>query len=292
MKLKTIPLLLLIFSLAACEKEKKASGEFTVLTYNVAGLPEGFSSSHPELYTSSIGKLLKGNDVVHVQEDFCYHDSLLLFDNHPHRTTNPLGCAQGNDGLNTFSVFPISNYARMGYTDCVGVDCLTKKGFTYSQLDLGNGVVIDFYNTHVQASSDEAAKAARRSNVRELCTYINEHSAGKPVILMGDFNSRYTRDGDTIRAILGLGFKDAWVELVKGGVLPDYATPSLDDCDRPRTNNLCERVDKIFYRSNDKLKITVLSYQLDDDRFYFNSSDTSQLSDHWPMFARFSYEGE
>ena len=52
-------------------------------------------------------------------------------------------------------------------------------------------LVIDFYNTHLQASSNDAAKAARRSNVRELCTYINEHSAGKPVILMGDFNSRY-----------------------------------------------------------------------------------------------------
>lgn len=276
---------------ACCKKEKPVTGEFTALTYNVAGLPEPLSSSHPALYTSFISPLINEYDIVHAQEDFCYHDSLLLYNTHPYKTESP-GCGVTNSGLSTFAKFPILNHVRIPWTHLSGADALVPKGFSYSQIDFGNGVIIDFYNAHAQAGSSDEPKSNRRSNINQLCTYINEHSSGKPVIIMGDFNSRYTREGDTIRALLDLGFKDAWVETIRGGVLPDYATAALESCDVPRTKPECERVDKVFYRSSANLTINCNSYQVDDPRFYYQGNDTMQLSDHWPTFTKFSYKVE
>src|SRR5690349_17993506 len=85
------------FFLAACNKENKKSGELNLLTYNVAGLPEGISSSHPQLYTSYISPLLNEFNVVQVQEDFNYHDSLLLYLTKPHKTQTS-GIAGYGDG--------------------------------------------------------------------------------------------------------------------------------------------------------------------------------------------------
>ena len=46
------------------------TGSFNVLTYNVAGLPEGLSSGHPETNTPLISPRLGAYDIVNVQEDF------------------------------------------------------------------------------------------------------------------------------------------------------------------------------------------------------------------------------
>ncbi|MCD8528628.1 MAG: hypothetical protein LRY27_01295 [Chitinophagales bacterium] len=104
----TLSLLIIL----SCKKEDvvdEASGSFYALTYNVAGLPEGISGSHPILYTSLISPLLNDFDIVHVQEDFCYHDSLMLYNQHPY-VTNTLGCVPNGDGLNTFSNYKIKKF--------------------------------------------------------------------------------------------------------------------------------------------------------------------------------------
>src|SRR4051794_2341820 len=67
------------------------SGTFTVLTYNVAGLPEGLSSSHPATDTPLISPRLAGYDIVDVQEDFNYHAAPYAGDNHPYRTATSGG---------------------------------------------------------------------------------------------------------------------------------------------------------------------------------------------------------
>lgn len=259
-----------------------------VLSYNVAGLPEGISSSHPETYTSSISPLLNEFSIVHLQEDFCYHDSLLLYNTHQHRTETT-GCVPGGDGLNTFSDFPISNLARFPWEDCTGADCLTPKGFSYSQIALTDAIKVDFYNIHCNAGSSDQSFAARRKNIAQICNYIEQHSAGKAVIVMGDFNSRYTREEDTIRAFLDMGFKDAWIELIRGGDVPAVSPDRLNDCSPNRTSPNCERVDKIFYRSDSTVTITALSYYADDERFYYQGNDTLPLSDHSPLITEFNF---
>jgi hypothetical protein len=266
------------------EVENYSELEFSILCYNVAGLPQLVSSSDPERFMTSISPLLNDYDIVHVQEDFHYHDSLLLFNTHPYKT-DPMPTIPNGDGLNTFSNFPISNLDRVPWTDCTGFDCGTPKGFSYSQITFPDGIVVDFYNVHCNAGSDVESLEARRGNIRQLSNYIEENSANKPVLLFGDFNCRYTRSGDSIRAILDLGFKDAWIETNRNGDIPTANDNSLTDCDPDRNSFTCEVVDKIFYRGTDFLEISVLSYQTDHPDFYFEGNDTLDLSDHWPLLA-------
>jgi endonuclease/exonuclease/phosphatase family metal-dependent hydrolase len=285
-------LLLAIFTvlvvLSGCSK-KTDKKNIRVICYNVAGLPEDFSSSSPETYTSSISSLLNDYAVVHLQEDFCYNDSIMLYAEHPYQTDH-LGCVPSGDGLFGLSCFPISGVDRHAWDDCTGADCFTPKGFYYSQIEILDGQKIDFYNVHCNAGGSEESKEARRGNIRQLCIYIKQHSQGNPVIIMGDFNSRYTREGDTIRAFSDMGFKDLWIELVRYGSIPDISPDRLDDCDPNRTGANCERVDKIFYRSSDEVQITPTLFQVDDSRFYYQGNDTLELSDHWPLFADFTLE--
>lgn len=54
------------------------SGSFSVLSVNVAGLPELFSSGDPEANTALLGADLAPYDIVNAQEDFNYHASVYL----------------------------------------------------------------------------------------------------------------------------------------------------------------------------------------------------------------------
>ncbi len=286
---KSIFVVITVLFISSCKKDSNIKGEFSVLAYNVAGLPDIISGSTPSLYSSEISKLLNDYDIVHVQEDFCYHDSITLYLKHPYKTET-LGCVPNGDGLNTFSIYPINNLIRTQWNDCTAADCFTPKGFSYSQIYINNNVVIDFYNVHANAGSSEEALAARRNNITQMCSYISEYSKDKPVIIMGDFNCRYTRSGDNIRSVLDLGFKDSWIELIRDGILPEQNDNSLTDCDLNRTSANCEKVDKIFYRSSDKIKISPTVYKMDDERFYYNGNDTLPLSDHYPVYTKFAFE--
>ena len=53
-----------------------ASGTFSALTYNVAGLPQGISKSNPASNTPQIGPKLNRYQLVLAQEDFVYHHLL------------------------------------------------------------------------------------------------------------------------------------------------------------------------------------------------------------------------
>jgi hypothetical protein len=55
-----------------------------LLSYNVAGLPEGISSSHPEHNSPLISPLLNDYDIALLQEDFSYHAQIVSASQHPH----------------------------------------------------------------------------------------------------------------------------------------------------------------------------------------------------------------
>ena len=74
--------------------------------------------------------------------------------------------------------------------------------------------------------------AARRSNMAQLAVYINNVSAGKAVIVLGDTNSRYIRIGDDFYEILlkPCNLKDEWIENVMGGgVIPEKGESKMVD---------------------------------------------------------------
>jgi endonuclease/exonuclease/phosphatase family metal-dependent hydrolase len=269
------------------------TGTFTVLSYNVDGLPAILQGNDgdPETNTPIIGQKVRDYDIVNVQEDFNYHASLYANDNHPYRTATSGGAGIGS-GLNTMSNFSFSDdIDRVTWTSSSSTDGnnLTPKGFTWLRLRISEGVYIDVYNLHTNAGSVDAAYTARKANITQLVTYILENSDGNAVLIFGDTNCRYTRSEDNIRNILtGTGALDSWVQLIKGGVAPTQGADALV-CDDSviLTDFSCEVVDKIFYRSNNFITLTPLVYTLEDAKF--RDSSGNMLSDHRPVYTKFQY---
>jgi hypothetical protein len=263
-----------------------ATGSFSALTYNVAGLPEGLSSSHPAANTPLISPRLAGYNVVNVQEDFNYHAALYAGDNHPYRTPTSGGAGIG-DGLNILSTFPYTDFGRIKWSKCNGTDCLTPKGFTFSRLRLAEGVYLDWYDLHPNAGTTDADLSARRSNITQLTDFIVGNSAGNAVVVMGDTNTRYTRTGDNIRDLTDrAGLTDAWVQLIRGGQAPPLGSPALV-CDPANVTNSCEVVDKILYRGNRFINLTARSYN--NENASFLDGKGQPLSDHYPHTVRFDW---
>jgi hypothetical protein len=267
----------------------------TVLTYNVAGLPEGISGSSPSVNHPQISPLLNAYDLVLVQEDFVYHELLVADLEHPHQSIKDdslgqLGTGFG-DGLNTFSQLPFTGFTRVTWDECFGVltnasDCLTPKGLSFQRHVLAPGTFLDVYNWHADAGNDEEDRAARRSNTRQLYAEIAARSAGHAVLVLGDTNSRYTRDGDVLPEMLdAVDLTDVWIELERAGEIPPIG-PSLNQgCTTNSSGGDCERVDKIMYRSSEWVQLTLLEHAVLDE--LFSDALGEPLSDHDPVYARF-----
>jgi endonuclease/exonuclease/phosphatase (EEP) superfamily protein YafD len=271
---------------AAAATAVAASGSFSVLTYNIAGLPEPISGSDPSANTGPIGARANAYDVVNVQEDFNYHGDLYAADRHPYRTSTS-GIAGFGDGLNTMSAYPVSDLTRVEWNDCEGTDCLTPKGFSWSRIRLAEGVFVDLYNMHADAGNSGDDLRERRKNITQLSNWIATRSAGNAVIVTGDTNARYTRSGDNIATLAANnGLTDAWVQARRGGVPPVVGEPS-PACDRAVDPNPCEEIDKIFYRSNRYVHLTLDWYANETARFLDGRG--RRLSDHDPIAAGFSW---
>ncbi|MCR3751876.1 jacalin-like lectin [Lentzea californiensis] len=285
------PLLLIPAVLAALVTPAHATtgGSFEVLTYNVAGLPEPLSSGDPAVNTPLLSPRLAPYDVVNVQEDFNYHAALYAGDNHAHRTPTSGGVPFGS-GLNTLSHRPYGDLERTKWSSCNGTDCLTPKGFTYKRITLAAGVSVDLYNLHPNAGTETADLAARRSNITQLSRHIAANSAGNAVIVMGDTNTRYTREADNIRELVTTnGLTDAWVQLERGGQAPAAGAPALV-CDPAAVTDSCEVVDKVLYRGNRQITLTARDYR--NDNAAFLDSQGRPLSDHYPIATRFDWTAD
>lgn len=278
---------------------------FSVLTYNVAGLPLGLSSSSPEVNTVQISPRLNAFDLVAVQEDFGFHDELVSAITHPYRSVKDLRdvpevialaeqiglpAPQLGDGLNTFSRAPFGGFERIPWSDCFGFfdsgsDCLAPKGFSFARVEIVPGGFVDVYDLHADAGGDDGSLAARRANLRQLAEAIVTGSAGNAVIVLGDFNSRYTRAGDILPEFAGTtGLTDVWIELARGGDVPEVGAPLQAGCAISFTDAECERVDKIFYRSGDQVLLEAIDHVVLED---WVDAGGAQLSDHEPVSALF-----
>ncbi|MEV6028382.1 jacalin-like lectin [Streptomyces sp. NPDC052036] len=268
------------------------SGTFRVLTYNVAGLPEGLSSAPTprQSSTTTIGGRLGPYDIVHVQEDFNYHSYLYASDTHPYRTPTSGGAGIGS-GLNTLSGLPYDtdDFERVHWNSCQydSGDCLTPKGFTFMRERLAEGVYVDFYDLHTNAGTNDGDLASRADNLSQLSDFVRTHSAGNAVVVMGDTNTRYTRSGDTIAEFAAAaGLTDAWVQLVRGGTPPAKGSDALV-CDENAVTNSCEVVDKILYRGSKLVSLNATSYNNEHAKFL--TDDGLMLSDHDPITATFGW---
>ncbi|MFF0010975.1 jacalin-like lectin [Streptomyces sp. NPDC005374] len=282
-------------TVAAPSASAADSGSFNVLTYNVAGLPSAISSASTprDTSTTAIGQRIAPYDIVHVEEDFNYHSYLYAGDtNHAYRTPTSGGAGIGS-GLNTLSKLPYDedDFERVHWNSCQidSGDCLTPKGFTFMRERLAEGVYVDFYNLHTNAGTNDGDEASRADNLSQLTAFINSHSAGNAVVVMGDTNTRYTRSADTIAEFgAANGLTDAWVKLIRGGSAPAKGSDALV-CDQTGTTvpNTCEVVDKVLYRSSRLVSLNATSYNNEHSKFLTDAG--LMLSDHDPITVGFTW---
>ncbi len=247
-------------------------GRFRLVTYNVAGLPEGISASHPQVNMPRIGRLLADYDVVLVQEDFAYARELRAaikarFASPP---WPPGPRLDFGDGLNQFAKFPFSNYTRETWATCHGVvdawcDCRAPKGFTYSRMTLPNRARVDVYDVHLDAGDGPGDRQARDAQLEQLARAIELRSTGVAVLVAGDTNIPSSQRAVLERLLARSGLRDACSEL-------SCAAPGL--------------VDRVLYRSSRELRLQARSWQL-DARFVDDAGQP--LSDHPAVAVEFAW---
>jgi hypothetical protein len=288
-------------------------GEFSLLTYNVAGLPAEMSKLDPGTHLPIVGRLVNSYALVLTQEDFdwwkpggvgdgldftTYHERLVdrsthQFRSEPHPGIDPVGVAaerladvQVGDGLGFLSRFPIEGNRRVPWSGCFGEpgggdggagDCMALKGFSFTELTLAEGVTVDVYNVHGEAGDTEADQTLQAADFDELARFIGENSAGRAVIVGGDTNL-HTDLVDT----LGAGGADAavWKTFLATTDLTDACVAT--GCGDPA------RVDKVAFRSGAGVDLDAVVHAPHPKRFV--DGEGEPLSDHVPLEVRFAWE--
>ena len=257
-----------------------------VLTYNVAGLPEGISGSHPEANTPLIAPRLNAYDLVLMQETWqtpevnplaplrVYHEILIAGSEHPFKSvsaTHPLNTdperpdAILGDGLNVFSRFRFDDIDRQRWSGCwnSAADCLALKGFSMSRMVLPVGGSVDVYDLHMEAGGDPEDDVLRDAGITQLITYINTQSAGRAVIVGGDFNLHTNGEPDGTQ----------YQRLIDDAGLTD-SCELLGCADQGR-------IDKLLVRSSAQVTLTPVSYSVETAEFLDGNNES--LSDHEPV---------
>jgi hypothetical protein len=302
-------LLLATLMLIVAPFANEARGDtFSVLTYNVRGIPPPviedrtaqMAAIAPKLedFHTAGGGFAGIESVVLLQELFhlAYYNTLTSAPvNYAFETAKDNGGPSGiGDGLNILSDFLFTGFDRTQWTSCFGTgglngsDCDTNKGYSYSRHQIAPETTVDFYNLHADAGQDSGSRAARRSNITQLVAAINARSpAGTAFIVMGDTNSLYTRTpNDNIASVLtGTGATDVWVELVKGGTVPVAGPDNDSGCDTNPSGPACELIDKVFYRSGTNVTLTPIDYDVLNT--FFSDGSGNDLSDHFPVSVTF-----
>ena len=257
-----------------CEVEVPSSGTLRVLTYNVAGLPQGISGSNPEVNIAAISPLLNPYDLVLVQEDFVYHDDLVSEIDHPYQTESATPKERlMHDGLNRFSRVPFSDHQREQWGECFGGidsgsgDCLAEKGFSVAITEVAEGILLHVYNLHVEAGGGLEDNAAREAGIEQLIQFARTYSEGEAVLVGGDFN---LHGFDPIEEPLLLHLMEE-LEL-------------RDSCRFLQ----CERdlIDRVLFRSGGGVEVLPVGWAVPEN---FVDEEGERLSDHNPVNVDFSW---
>jgi exonuclease III len=281
------------------------SGSFNVITYNIDGFPEAIGGNSSE-DTKSISAILESLsfDVVVFQEDFTKHDELIsnfTTVTYPYRTAHWKGTATTfGDGLAIVSKFPFNywDYNKVQWEQCAGTlrekilganshpDCMTEKGFSVVTLDIDEGLQIDFYNLHQDAGGDSESLAAKQTNMTQLAEYINTHSAGKVIIVAGDFNMKL----GALTSTKELTHLSIWIEFLNStglSVMCMEVYNNWNDCDAAGF----DKPDHILFKGNNEYALYALTIEHAAEFGEINKIDTENgLSDHYPLKGAFYWE--
>lgn len=263
--------------------------------------PHRLSDSPLHLYPSQLG----------FSEDFAYHSELTsalgAYTFGKHRGSVSSISSNNTDGLcfaTLNSTCSFGSETIVEYTSdyggiTSGANTCIKKGFRYYPVTLADGVVIDVYITHMNtySSSGSGHINAQHKQLAQLAAYVSEKAManGRPAIIMGDTNCRYTRhDFQTYfwsKFDSSLTINDPWVDYMWDGVYPTYPSNSLVVEDATGTSSsdiICdsqkgEVVDKVIYINNPASNVQISA------NGYLRDSAFQGLADHWPIVVEFTY---
>lgn len=245
----------------------QSSGEIRVLTYNVHGLPDIITGDDTEARMLAISPRLNEFDLAAIQENFFYSTALSgsvegRFAYH-FTERKPGTIAPG--GLSVYSVLPAGETggdpweACNGYLDAAN-DCLASKGFQFLRIVLPfTAISFDVYNLHMDAGGSAADDVARAAQAEQLLAAIEAQSAGRAVMVLGDFNLSIDDPEDVpiLDAVrTGAGLTDACTAVA---------------CPEP------DHIDQLFYRSGAATALTITSWTRDES---FVDESGTPLSDH------------
>ena len=103
----------------------------------------------------------------------------------------------------------------------------------------------------MDAGDNSDAINSRHSQWSQLRDAINTSNLSRPKLIIGDTNSRWTREEIATNFMVGLSdqltVSDVWVEKYRNNVYPTTAMGDLTDASDPENYTNYEIVDKIFY---------------------------------------------
>ena len=295
------------------EKELE-SASFTAVALNVDGLPQkvGLITLNEDGPGSDGTKLIsqylksKGYDFIGVSEDFNYHGSLMSAIDNEYSSDSvratisiyDLSFPFDTDGLNLIwkdNTVTASNasWTRWNTTTSTDGNQYVKKGFRHYDMTLNNGLVFDVYVMHMDAGD---ATNSREAQWRQLADSINVTDLDRPKIVIGDTNSRWTREDintNFFTRLANFDVSDVWVELCRGNQYPTIAMGDITDQSDPNNFSNYEVVDKIIYLNPKGANTLILkpkSFRIEQDYTYGNvqgTNDTTPLGDHRPVVVEF-----
>ena len=307
--------------------------QFSIATLNVDGMPQkilffNVNADGPGSAGSvRIGQYLSERqyDMVFTQEDFNYHDELtvLLEDDYQIDTWTGNVGVEGHkidflhpqnhrfecDGLGAFvkNDITVGSVSRTFWKTYFGkfshaLDEMVTKGFRRYELTLTSGHQLVVYNMHMDASdrndvydgADQKDRQARRGEWIQLRDDIMERLDERPVIVVGDLNSFYSRDSilaDFIEPINATGkakASDVWVELEHEGQYPELREITTG-IEREGYEVDGECYDKIIYiNPTNGQQLKAVGYKRDTEDYQY---DSKPLGDHYPVSAVFEWVG-
>ena len=293
---------------------------FKACALNVDGLPSLINNDGPGADgTTLIGQYLVNSsdiDIVGISEDFNYHSQLSAAVSGTYNmgswrggidigfTTifNPHFNTDGLMFLMKKSAGSFSNESYVKWNESLGdlthgANENIEKGFRFYTVNLGDNVKIDVYILHMNTAENAEQIAVQDRQLTQLANAILANGDGRPKLIIGDTNCRYTRNKVAENLIKPLSesydIKDCWVEECLGGTAPEYGTADLVISDKTNASEYQtkEIVDKIIYLVPKgctlQLACTGLEFEVDG----YKKTDGTLLGDHVPVIATFKISG-
>ena len=288
---------------------------FTATALNVDGLPQkvefvtlnedGPGSDGTKLISKYLAK--KNYDIIGVSEDFNYHGSLMSalddkYDSDTVRATislTNLNIPFDTDGLNLLWKKGLvdkktRSWTRWGTTTSTDGNQYVKKGFRHYEMTPGDSMVIDVYVLHMDAG--DKSVTSREAQWEQLADSIRKDDSNRPKLVIGDTNSRWTREdikSHFFDKLPQYNISDAWVQLCRNNVYPTTSMADFTDDSDPTIYSNYEVVDKIIYlnpKTANTVQLSAQSFKVERDYIYgeVDGSDSAKpLGDHRPVVVEF-----